>query len=111
TDVDRLRPGIRGSVEAFADSPEESINYIECHDNHTLVDRLRETLTKLNRPVEEDLLYTMSSLGIVAIMTAQGVPFVHCGQEFGRSKGGHDNTYNLGDQVNNVDWHAKNHNH
>lgn len=110
-DVDRLRPGIRGSVETFADSPVEAINYIECHDNHTLVDRLRETLTKLNRPVEEDLLYTMSSLGIVAIMTAQGVPFVHCGQEFGRSKGGHDNTYNLGDQVNNVDWHAKNQNH
>ncbi len=111
SDVSKLRSGIRGSVETFAASPVEAINYIECHDNHTLVDRLRETLTTLNRPADEELLYAMSALGIVAIMTAQGVPFVHCGQEFGRSKGGHDNTYNLGDQVNNVDWHTKNQNH
>jgi len=109
--ANRLRPGIRGSVESFADQPVEAINYIECHDNHTLVDRLRETATKLQIPADEDLLLSMSALGIVAVMTAQGIPFVHCGQEFGRSKGGHDNTYNLGDQVNNVDWTKKAANH
>lgn len=111
TDVDRLRPGIRGSVDSFADSPVEAINYIECHDNHTLVDRLRETMTKVQRPFTEETLLTMSGLGIIAIMTAQGVPFVHSGQEFGRSKGGHDNTYNLGDYVNNIDWQIKAQNH
>ena len=110
-DLDELRPGIRGSIESFAEAPVESINYIECHDNHTLVDRLRETAMKLQRPADEDVLLSMSALGVVAIMTAQGVPFVHCGQEFGRSKGGHDNTYNLGDQVNNVDWTVKAQNH
>jgi pullulanase len=111
TDVDQLRPGVRGSIESFAATPVESINYIECHDNHTLVDRLRETAMKLQRPTDEDVLLSMSGLGVVALMTAQGVPFVHCGQEFGRSKGGHDNTYNLGDQVNNVDWNIKAQNH
>jgi len=110
-DVDRLRPGIAGSIDSFADSPVETINYIECHDNHTLVDRLRETATKLGMVAEEELLLTMSALGVVALMTAQGVPFVHCGQEFGRSKGGHDNTYNLGDRVNNLDWTVKERNH
>lgn len=110
-DVDRLRKGIVGSIESFADEPVEAINYIECHDNHTLVDRLRETATKLQIPADENLLLSMSALGIIAVMTAQGIPFVHCGQEFGRSKGGHDNTYNLGDRLNNVDWAVKDRNH
>ncbi len=111
SDTAKLRPGIRGSIESFADRATESINYIECHDNHTLVDRLRETATKLRVEFDEELLLSMSALGIVAVMTAQGVPFVHSGQEFGRSKGGHDNTYNLGDQVNNIDWAVKEKNH
>lgn len=111
SDIAAMRPGIRGSIESFAERPTEAINYIECHDNHTLIDRLRETATKLQIPTTEETLFSMSALGVVALMTAQGIPFVHCGQDFGRSKGGHDNTYNLGDQVNNIDWTVKAQNH
>jgi pullulanase len=111
SNIEAMRAGIRGSVETFAAQPTEAINYIECHDNHTLIDRLRETAAKLQIPTTEETLFSMSALGVVTLMTAQGIPFVHCGQDFGRSKGGHDNTYNLGDQVNNIDWTVKRDNH
>jgi pullulanase len=29
--------GIRGAIDDFSDSPLEAINYVECHDNHTLL--------------------------------------------------------------------------
>ena len=32
--------GITGAIDEFADSPSEVINYVSCHDNHTLWDRL-----------------------------------------------------------------------
>lgn len=41
------------------------------------------------------------------MLLAQGVPFIHAGQEFYRTKGLEDNTYNLPDSLNqlDVDWH------
>jgi len=91
--------------DGFADSPLECINYIECHDNHTLVDRLR--LTSAAARTDERLLLDMDRLGALIILTSQGIPFLHSGQEFARNKGGHDNTYNLGDEVNNIRWGDK----
>ena len=35
-----VKKGICGAVGDFADSPLETVNYVECHDNHTLWDRL-----------------------------------------------------------------------
>ncbi|MBM3465052.1 MAG: hypothetical protein FJX76_23375, partial [Armatimonadetes bacterium] len=32
---DEVRRGIQGSINDFADAPTESLNYVECHDNHT----------------------------------------------------------------------------
>jgi pullulanase len=40
-------------------------------------------------------------------MLSQGIPFIHSGQEFGRSKAGHDNSYALGDGFNNIQWDEK----
>jgi pullulanase len=40
-------------------------------------------------------------------MTAQGVAFFQGGEEFLRSKGGNDNSYNAGDVVNQFDWARK----
>ncbi|MEM1422816.1 MAG: hypothetical protein AAGH64_02320, partial [Planctomycetota bacterium] len=103
--------GIRGGVDTFAHSPLETINYIECHDNHTLEDRLAITHEKLpkreraRRPVASRV--EMSKLGALTLMTSQGIPFLHSGQEFGRTKLREDNTYNLGDAVNNVRWKDK----
>lgn len=103
-----IKAGILGSVTTFADSPLESINYIECHDNHTLHDRLHLSASANTGPAARD---RMSRLGALVLLTSRGVPFIHSGQEFGRSKNGHDNTYNLGDEVNNIPWGLKTHNH
>ena len=35
---------------------------------------------------------------------AQGVPFIHAGQEFLGTKNGNQNSYNAGDAVNKLDW-------
>ena len=35
---------------------------------------------------------------------AQGVPFIHSGQEFFRTKNLIDNTYNMPDEINKLDW-------
>lgn len=106
----RVKSGILGGVTTFADSPSETINYIECHDNHTLRDRLALS-TKSNGHVTAADRERMNRLGALILLTSQGIPFIHSGQEFGRSKGGHDNTYNLGDEINNIPWSLKEHNH
>ncbi len=112
TDTHAVKDGILGGTRTFAEQPTETINYIECHDNHTLMDRIALTgeAAKI-RGLSEDDMTRMSALGVLILMTSQGVPFVHSGQEFGRRKGGHDNTYNLGDDINNVSWEMKKKNH
>lgn len=108
--IDRIKQGILGAVTSFADHPTETINYIECHDNHTLRDRLALTTRAKKRvtPADQE---RMNRLGALILLTSQGTPFLHTGQELGRSKGGHDNTYNLGDEINNIPWALKDANH
>jgi pullulanase len=49
----------------------------------------------------------MDMLTQALVLTAQGIPFIHGGEEFLRSKGGHDNSYAAGDAVNQFDWELK----
>ncbi|MFM8843933.1 MAG: alpha-1,6-glucosidase domain-containing protein, partial [Actinomycetota bacterium] len=37
-------------------------------------------------------------------LLAQGIPFIHAGQEFQRSKGGDSNSYQSGDEINSLKW-------
>lgn len=104
--IDRTKLGIVGGVTNWTDAPTECINYLECHDNHTLADRLALAAppeTKFTHQQRAD----MNTMGLLTLMTSQGIPFLHSGQEFGRSKDGEDNTYNLGDAVNNIRWSDK----
>ncbi|MEM1165522.1 MAG: hypothetical protein AAGI30_04455 [Planctomycetota bacterium] len=101
--VDELKKGIRGSVGTFADAPGESLNYVEAHDNHTLADRLVIAAAGAS---ETERMH-MARLAFLSIAVSQGVMFMHCGQEFARSKQGEDNSYNLGDEINNIDWAQK----
>ena len=41
------------------------------------------------------------------MLLAQGVPFLHSGQEFARTKHGHANTYNASDEINHIDYERK----
>ena len=76
------------------------INYMACHDNHTLYDRL---LASNGGDSEEDRL-KMNRFGISIIMIGKGTPFFLAGEEMLRSKGGDSNSYKSGDEVNNLRW-------
>lgn len=99
----RVQAGILGSIDSFAQSPQESLNYVECHDNHTLWDRLNLSAPQASQAERQQ----MARLAAFLLFTSQGVPFFQSGQEFYRSKGGEDNTYNLPDAVNMIRWREK----
>lgn len=85
------------------DNISQSINYVECHDNATCYDKLRRS----NYDEDKDVRKKRLRLMLAAIILSQGVPFIHSGQEFFRTKNGQPNTYNAGDQVNELDWNRK----
>jgi pullulanase len=95
--------GIRGAIDDFTWSPLEAINYVSCHDNHTLWDRL--SLSAAGEPAE--LRARMDRLAQAVVLTSQGIPFLHSGEEFLRSKKGEENSYNLPDGINRIDWTLK----
>ena len=81
-------------------SPAQSINYITCHDNYTLWDKIDVALS--HKTDEEKRKY--HSLALELTIIAQGVPFIHSGCEFFRSKQGLHNTYNSPDEINKINW-------
>jgi pullulanase len=98
-----VEQGIAGFRHGWPASPGQTINYMTCHDNLVLYDKL-----KLSKPyAKESEILAMMKLGYLLLLTSQGVPFLHAGEEFGRSKGGHHNSYNAPDSVNQIDWSLK----
>ena len=87
------------SYKPMFETANQSLNYLECHDNNTLFDKLLVS----NGKEEEKRLLDRVMLANSILLLSYGVPFVHMGQEIGLSKDGLDNTYKtLG--VNNMDY-------
>jgi len=90
-------------VSDWCTSPAQSINYMTCHDNLVLWDKLVHSM-----PGADDALRIETmKLGYLALLTSQGVPFMHGGEEFARTKGGNNNSFEAPDSVNEVDWSLK----
>jgi pullulanase len=104
--IEAVKKGICGAVDDFADSPLETVNYVECHDNHTLWDRLLIS-TAENASVTDADRRAMDKLAAAIIFTSQGIPFIQSGQEFLRTKGGDHNSYDKPDAVNMIRWPEK----
>ncbi len=85
---------------ALFSSPQNVVNYVECHDNMTAWDKMRECCKEDTREVR--MLRQIMLLG--ATLLAQGIPFIHSGQEFARTKHGLHNTYCEKDQINQMDY-------
>lgn len=94
---------IKTSNTAWAAEPNQCINYVSCHDNYTLWDKLKMSSSKAT---DEDL-RKMVKLAGALVLTSQGVPFLHAGVEFCRSKNGNGNSYKSPDVVNQIDWGRK----
>lgn len=95
--------GLMGSWTLWSPTPAHSINYLTCHDNLVLFDKLKLSMPGATEPE----IIEMMKLGYLLLFTAQGVPFLHGGEEFARTKQGHHNSYNAPDEINQVDWSLK----
>ncbi|TYS69121.1 type I pullulanase [Sutcliffiella horikoshii] len=105
-----LKQSLAGSVQIdpnhkglFLD-PAQSINYIESHDNHTMWDKI----AVCNSHENEETRIKRHRLAASVTLLSQGIPFLHAGQEFFRTKGGEENSYKSPDSINSLDWERKN---
>ena len=89
----------------WAAQPERSVNYVSCHDDYTLFDRL----TLANPDAPRETLIRQNRLAAAFVFLAQGVPFLQAGEELLRTKPkGHgnfdSNSYRSPDRVNALRW-------
>ena len=105
-----------GSNGGSVDTPLQTINYASCHDNYTLFDNLTIDARDYDDCTVEEIpefAYSMNQLAAAYYITAQGVPFIHAGEEMLRSKpdaqqesGFNHNSYASGDEINSIKWSA-----
>ena len=84
------------SYDPIFTSANQSLNFIECHDNTSLFDKIRVCN-------EEELFNDRIKLSNAILLTSFGIPFIHMGQEIGLDKKGHDNSYNI-PNINNFNY-------
>ncbi len=81
----------------------QSLNYVECHDNYTFYD----FLMKYRGSDSEYININRCKLALSLVLLARGIPFIHMGQEFLRTKKGERNSYNCLDDINKIDWNRR----
>ncbi|MBL8785082.1 MAG: pullulanase-type alpha-1,6-glucosidase, partial [Deltaproteobacteria bacterium] len=92
--------GYNGANGGYTLDPQESINYVEKHDNQTLFDIIAykaKTGTTMADRVR------MQVVSLATILLGQGVPFIHAGSELLRSKSMERDSYDSGDWWNALD--------
>ena len=96
------------SKKAYASAPTQVINYVSCHDDLCLTDKLRKSM---NDPAETDAdRQRADKLAQTIVFTSQGTPFMFAGEEVFRDKKGVHNSYCSPDSINAIDWTLKNKN-
>lgn len=109
--LDAVKLGIMGSLRTkrnngFTAQPYESVNYTCSHDNLILYDKISRSLPGVSH--KENL--KINKLGFFLTLMSFGVPFVHGGTEFARTKHMDHNSYRSGDYINGFDWSLKHQN-
>ena len=92
------------SKAPYVNNPTQIINYVSCHDDMCLVDKLRES--RPENATDEELV-RFNKLAQTVVFTSQGVPFIYAGEELYRNKKGIHNTYQSPDSINRIDWNFK----
>lgn len=95
-----IKNAILGSsnLRSIFRTPNQSINYTECHDDLTFYDFM------IKRGVKTEELKDRAILSMSLVLLSLGIPFISEGQELLRSKNCIPNTYNLGDEINMINW-------
>lgn len=97
------------SEKSWALSPSQCINYVSCHDNLTLWDKIATS----NPGNSKKKRIAMNKLAASMVLTAQGIPFFQAGEELLRSKpaasgeGFDANSYRSPDSTNSIKWSTK----
>lgn len=89
----------------WSNDPKQIVNYISCHDNHTLHDRIAEALPNAS----EAEIARRSRLAAAFNLLSTGIPFFGAGEEILRTKKNRagkyvGNSYRSSDQINGIKW-------
>lgn len=101
--IDGVKDGITGSIGSWGKHPADAVQYCEAHDNLTTWDKLVQSVPE----APDEIKKRMQCFAGLIVLTSQGIPFLHSGQEFCRTKRGHHNSYNAPDEINRIDWSLK----
>lgn len=102
-DVSNIANGLVGNILGLEGyDPSQSVNYVTCHDNYTLYDRI-----KAAGITDEATIKKMAMLANSVVFTSQGITFMLSGEEFLRTKNGNNNSYNASYAVNTLDYALK----
>ena len=102
--VEEIKACLLGKA-AWCPAPAQTVNYASCHDNYTLMDKI--TLSLPEASMEEKI--RRNNFAAAIYMLAQGVPFLHAGEEMLRSKEDEEgelieNSFASNDYVNTIRW-------
>lgn len=100
--IEAVFSGLRGGISENPDhlqlkSPLQNVLYTGCHDDLTLFDHLYATFPKGD-------FVKMQRMAAFITLSGLGLVFLQAGEEFLRTKGGDNNSYVSGDEVNKLDW-------
>ncbi len=87
----------------YASAPTQIINYVSCHDDLMLTDKLRKSMPDATDAERQ----RAARLAQTIVLTSQGTPFIFAGEEIFRDKKGVHNSYKSPDSINAIDWNLK----
>lgn len=88
---------------AYASAPTQIINYVSCHDDLMLTDKLAKSMPEASEAERQ----RAARLAQTIVFTSQGTPFMFAGEEVFRDKKGVHNSYKSPDSINAIDWSLK----
>ena len=109
SDVPKIVDGMKGIINAGNVKIQDmykTINYVTCHDNYTLYDRILAT-GDFREGRDDEVIRRMALLSNAVVLTSNGTSFMLAGEEFLRTKGGNDNSYESSYAVNELNYALK----
>lgn len=104
-DVEKILAAFQGKTKGdnfTINDPIKTVNYVTCHDNYTLYDRIKAAGIK-----DETTIKQMAMLANSVVLTSNGTSFMLAGEEFLRTKGGDHNSYESSYKVNELNYALK----
>ena len=104
-DMTAITSGLQGIVAATktTNDPDKVTNYVTCHDNYTLYDRIVAT----GKNYDAATIKKMATLANALVFTSQGTSFMLAGEEFLRTKDGDNNSHASSYKVNELNYALK----